>query len=106
MFSFFDILLLIVSIEAITELLSKSEIFSPFREFFFNRRKYSGICKFTHALLDCGYCTSVWASLFLVSMWELFYNNKCFKFFLIVIALHRLSNLFHFVLDRVWGRHN
>jgi len=97
--AFFILIIFIIVVEAITELLSKSEIFRPFREFFFNRRKYK-LFKFVHDLLDCGYCTSVWVSLFVVTVFISFSNTYLYVF-LAVIVIHRLSNIFHFIIDRI-----
>jgi hypothetical protein len=95
----FILIMFVIVVEAITELLSKSEIFKPFREFFFNRRE----CKllgFIHNLLDCGYCTSVWVSFFVVTVFISF-SNTYLDIFLMSIVIHRLSNIFHFVIDRI-----
>jgi hypothetical protein len=92
----------IVLVESITELLTKSEIFSPVRAFFFNRRG-NKVLGFLHKLLDCGYCTSVWSGWFvallffrdigLISLW--------LDWFFIGLALQRMANTFHFMIDRL-----
>jgi hypothetical protein len=93
------ILSLIIFTEAITEIITKSELFSPVREFFFNRRKFK-ICNFIHKLLDCGYCMSVWVGLFSAYVF-FFLNNIFFNVFFMGIILHRLSNILHFIIDRI-----
>lgn len=98
------ILSLIIFTEAITEIITKSELFSPLRKFFFNRRKIK-FCNFIHELLDCGYCTSVWVGLFTACIF-FFVNNAVFNVFVMGILLHRLSNLLHFIIDRINRNHD
>jgi hypothetical protein len=50
----------IVVTEALTEIITKSEIFRPFRARIFNLGKRSKFFEWFHNLLDCGYCFSVW----------------------------------------------
>lgn len=92
----------IVLVESITELLTKSEIFSPVREFFFNRRQ-NKVLAFIHRLLDCGYCTSVWAGWFvaLVFFMNIGIINVWVDWFFIGLLIHRLSNILHFIIDRI-----
>lgn len=49
---------------------TKSTLFEPFREFFFNRSEKSSIMKFIHDLVTCPYCFSHWVSLVMVSIWQ------------------------------------
>ena len=98
-YTLLNILLAIVSVEAITNLLTKSELFLPVRKFFFDR-KSNKIFNWFHSLLDCGYCTSVWIGWFIAI---LFLLDGLTNFFIIGIALHRLANLFHHIIDRIWG---
>jgi len=93
------ILSLVIFTEAVTEIITKSELFDPIRKFFFNRRKIK-LFKFVHALLDCGYCTSVWVGLFSAFIF-FFVDNVVFNIFFMGIVLHRLSNVLHFIIDRV-----
>lgn len=102
--SLLAILSLIIFTEAITEIITKSELFSPIREFFFNRKK-TKLCNFIHELLDCGYCVSVWVGLFSAYVF-FFINNIIFNIFFMGIILHRLSNLLHFVIDRINRNHD
>jgi hypothetical protein len=90
-----DITLAILFTEAITELVVKSEIFEPIRKFFFNRNK------FIHSLLECGYCFSVWAA-FLALILTLI-QQPVASLFMLGVVIHRLSNVVHFVIDRVNG---
>jgi len=95
-----EFVLAIVCEEAITNLLTKSEIFMPVRKFLFDRRD-SKIFKFLHDLLDCGYCTSVWIGWFIAF---LYLNNLLCNIVFIGIALHRLSNLLHHFIDKMWNK--
>ena len=92
----------IVLVESITELLTKSEIFSSVREFFFNRR-HNKVLSFTHRLLDCGYCTSVWSGWFvaLIFFRDVGILNVWVDWFFVGLLIHRLSNILHFIIDRI-----
>ncbi len=91
--------LLVIFTEAVTEIITKSELFNPIRKFFFNKRK-NKFFNFIHELLDCGYCVSVWVGLFSAYIF-FFMNNAVFNVFIIGIVLHRLSNVLHFIIDRI-----
>jgi len=95
----FKILLAIVVVEAITNLLVKSELFLPVRKFFFNNKE-NKVFNWFHSLLDCGYCTSVWIGWFVAI---LFLTDNLTNFFIIGIGIHRLANLFHHIIDMIWG---
>ena len=93
-----DLVLLVTTTEAITGIISKSEIFYPIRKWLF--RKWEGL----HRLVDCPYCLSVWVAALLITFYYLshvldFYG--IFKFILYAFSIHRLSNVFHFGIDRL-----
>jgi hypothetical protein len=90
---------LIILTEAITQIITKSELFEPIRKFFFDRRK-NKFFNWMHSLLDCGYCTSVWVGWF-VAISFLFLKSMILNVFFIGIVLHRLSNILHFIIDRI-----
>lgn len=94
-------LLAIVLIEALTELISKSEFFEPIRKFFFNRQS-NKVFNWLFNLLDCGYCTSVWIAWFVLFIYILL-DNFYVNLFFYGIILHRLSNTMHFIIDRIKG---
>ncbi len=97
-----------IATEAITEILASSKLLDiigirpwasrkalPFDGDYTKVRWYHTAL---HTLLTCGYCTSVWVSMFFSSWFVpgdyfglLPWNNIIIKIFLI----HRLSNLFH-----------
>jgi len=91
--------LLIIFIEAITEIVTKSEIFLPIRKFIFHIGQKSKFFSWLHELLDCGYCFSVWVSFGSVLIF--FQDLNIMWRFLLFVVLHRLSNLFHNIQDRV-----
>jgi len=95
------ILFAIILTEALTQVITKSELFKPIRKFFFDRRT-NKLCSFVHDLLDCGYCTSVWVGWFVVIAF-LYLNNVVVNIFFAGIILHRLSNILHFIIDRIQG---
>lgn len=95
----FKILIAIIFTEAITELVVKSEFFYPFRKKLFNS-KGNKILNFFSNLVDCGYCFSVWAAM--LSVFLIFKVDSMFiNYFIYGIVLHRLSNIFHFLIDRI-----
>ena len=91
----FNLLLLIISTEAITELVVKSEIFKPFREFLFNKK-----LNFFHSLVDCGYCFSVWAAFFVLII-SYYFDNYVTRLIILGLVTHRLSNIVHFLFDKL-----
>jgi hypothetical protein len=95
------ILFAIILTEAITQIITKSELFRPIRKFFFEKRA-NKLCKYIHDLLDCGYCTSVWVGWFVVIA-LLYFDNIVINVFFAGIVLHRLSNILHFIIDRIQG---
>lgn len=88
----------VIATEAITEIAVKSELFEPVRKWLFESKH--GVLNFVHRIFDCGYCFSVWAALLMMLM-IFIVNHKLVDFFIIVIVIHRLSNIFHFMIDRL-----
>lgn len=95
------ILFAVILTEAITQIITKSELFKPLRKFFFDRKE-NRLCKYIHDLLDCGYCTSVWIGWFVAAMF-IFMDNIILNIFFVGIVLHRLSNVLHFIIDKIDG---
>ena len=105
MFIIIKFLLAIILTEAITEIIVKSEFFSPLRARIFKLGQENKFFDWLHSLLDCGYCFSVWASM-LVAI--LFFRDVpllhwSINWFFVAMVLHRLSNLFHNIMDRIHG---
>ncbi len=107
MWLFIEFLLAIVLTEAITEVITKSEFFSPFRARIFsigytlNNKFFNWL----HSLLDCGYCFSVWAGTLIAILFFRDINiiHWGVDWFFVALVLHRLSNLFHNIMDRIHG---
>ncbi len=95
----YKILIAIIFSEAITELVVKSEFFYPLRKKLYESN-FSTL-KFIHEIVDCGYCFSVWAAMFTVGIF--YVDNLYLNYFVYIIVLHRLSNLSHFLMDRING---
>jgi hypothetical protein len=98
-------LLAIVLTEAITEIVTKSEIFQPFRKKIFDLGKNNTFFEWFHKLLDCGYCFSVWSGVLvaILLLRDLHLVNVFIDWFIVGLVLHRLANLFHNIMDRVHG---
>lgn len=99
------VLLLLLNIEASTNIISKSELFKPLRRFLFKYGEKNVFFKYLHELIDCPYCMSVWVSAFyvcvsLVVLFDTIFLG-IFLIFCIIIALHRLSNVLHYVIDLI-----
>jgi len=101
-----EIICTIILIEAITNILTKSDIFKPLRAYLFGSN--NKVLRFIHNILDCPYCTSVWVSLSSILLLCLYLNNllpRILALFFMGVVLHRLSNILHFVIDRVDSNH-
>jgi hypothetical protein len=98
-------LLAIILTEAVTELVVKSEIFNPLRAEIFRRGQANKFFDWLHRLLDCGYCFSVWAGAIIAILFfkDITLLHWTIDWFFVAIVLHRLSNLFHNIMDRIHG---
>jgi len=79
-------LLCLITVEAVTQLICKAEIFDNLRDWLNSRSK------FLDSLLSCPYCVSVWAGmlgLIIYFFWE------DLRWFAYLMFLHRTSNIFH-----------
>lgn len=97
--------LAIIFTEAITEIITKSELFSPIRTRVFKKAKDNKVFDWLHSLLDCGYCFSVWSGFFVAIVFfrDVGLIHPSIDWFFVAIVLHRLSNMFHNILDRIHG---
>jgi len=102
---FAKFLMAIILTEAITELITKSEIFSPVRAKIFSWGQNSKLFNWLHSLLDCGYCFSVWAGSLVAILFfrDIHIVHWSLDWFFIALVLHRCSNLFHNIMDRIHG---
>lgn len=101
---FLKFLLIIICVEAITELLSKSEFFMPLRKYLFEKQK--PVYRFLHDIIDCPYCLSVWVSVINVVYFYFIFKyttSIIFMFIPMVLVFHRMSNILHFIIDKLRG---
>lgn len=97
-----EIIVAVILVESITNILTKSELFEPLRKFLFESE--NKVLGFIHRILDCPYCTSVWIGLLVVFGLYLYSANalpSVLVWFCIGVVLHRLSNVLHFLIDRL-----
>lgn len=102
----FRFLMAVIITEALTEIVVKSELFFPFRSYIFEKGKKNSFFNKLHSLIDCGYCFSVWMGWFTAFL--LFRESSILihgyvDWFFIGLIIHRLSNVFHFLVDRLHG---
>lgn len=96
----FKFIMALILTEAVTEVVVKSELFKPLRKLLFE--KGNKFTKFLHDLLDCGYCTSVWVGCFMSLMLiDLPLIHWSIDWLLYGLAIHRVSNMLHFVIDKL-----
>lgn len=105
-----NIILLALAVEAITEIITSSEIMSPLRllirekafpyppEDDIQTRFYAWLDK----LISCGYCTSVWISA-LISVWYdyVMVNSRWMSTIILIFAIHRLANWIHVLYELI-----
>lgn len=90
-----DMIMAVIATEAATNLITKSEFsIRLIKEPLFKLRRFR-FFNFIHDILDCGYCSSVW----MAGIFALFFLTKFFDFVILVLVLHRLSNVLHFIID-------
>ncbi len=91
---------LIIAIEAVVEIIVDSKIMLPFRNF---AAKISP--NFFGELFKCGYCFSVWVAIpaAFIAPGEIF-GIIYLDVFLKWILIHRLSNIFHGIISRIFNR--
>jgi len=101
----FVFLIATILTEAITEIVTKSEIFEPLRAKIFKLGQCSKFFNWLHSLLDCGYCFSMWSGGLVAILFfrDIDLIHPTIDWFIVAIVLHRLSNLFHNFMDRVHG---
>lgn len=94
-----QILLLIIFVEAVTEILVASSIFEKPRLYLAQKSGFLG------ELIHCGYCTSVWVSLGVAWIIPITISPYFFLNYIITaFILHRLSNVIHELINKWLGR--
>ena len=104
-FIFIKFFLAIVLTEAITEVVTKSQFLNPLRAKIFSLGQDNKFFGWLHELLDCGYCFSVWVGAFIAILFFRDVNlvHQSIDWFFVALVLHRLSNMFHNIMDRIHG---
>ena len=100
------LLFIIIAVEAITEIIVASDLFTELRGWFSRKGQNDVFLNFISRLISCGYCCSVWVAgaiawcipLSLTGYW---YMDVIIKLF----TVHRLSNWYHEFMSRWFGRH-
>ena len=88
---------LIILTELLTELVIKSQIFKPLRNWI------KGWGSWFAELFSCGYCFSVWAAFFVVIVGGLsvpITEHNLLNTVLTSLVVHRLSNILHNIIDK------
>ena len=84
--SWIDLLILVFGVEALTKLIRDAEIFDA------PRARLCARSNWLNALLTCGYCISVWSAAIVLGLMKYVYA------LVLLLALHRLSNVLHDLL--------
>jgi hypothetical protein len=94
-----EILLLVIFVEALTEILVESSIFERPRLYLAGKSGFLG------ELIHCGYCTSVWVSFGVAWIAPLAISGFFWlNYFLTAFILHRMSNMLHELISKWLGR--
>jgi hypothetical protein len=89
-------------VEAITEVLTKSQIFLP------ARKKIKSLSKWLGKLINCGYCTSFWVALFVILATQRYFplsGNQPLDILLSVFLVQRTSNFIHNINDKFFDKY-
>lgn len=104
------IMVLAIVTEAITFILRKAEPVQPLVEFLTSKSN------FLEKLFACGYCLSFWVALFCtlayttiasntVILIETNFGQTAINFILMLLIIHRFSNIIHGSIDKYFDRH-
>lgn len=102
--SLIALLFIVISVEAISEIITSADIFTEVRGWFSRQENF--VLRFIFRIISCGYCCSVWVSGCLA--WALPFTLTGYWFINIVIytfAVHRMANWYHEYMSRWFGRH-
>ena len=107
---FLIIILLALAVEAVTEILTSSELTEPFR-LVWKRYTYpdgqpsTGFGQYVKVWLDklitCGYCTSVWVAAFFAVLVPMLFESAFVNWLCFVFVLHRLANWIHIIFELI-----
>ena len=93
-----DLLLIIIAVEAITEIIIDGDIFIKPRNWLAKLNP-----GFLGKLLGCGYCLSVWIAIPFGIIYSIYPNTIYYKVMMITVLIfiiHRLSNIIHDLFKR------
>lgn len=93
-------LAIVLAVEALTNLVTKSFIFSPVQKWAEKQNRYGGT--FLSRLLTCAYCLSVWVSTLVVVGY--FLVPSLAIPIIIILCIHRLSNWAHHVYELLFWK--
>lgn len=103
-----DVVLLIICVEATTEIVIKAKVFEPLRSRVNKLRKNRGWLEYVTTPLFCAHCFSVWAALFYTTLFLVLPHylgveglRQAVWFFMAILFFHRMANYLHMVVDRV-----
>lgn len=106
-----DVIILIVIssvvVEGMTELLSKSLLFSPFVDWLNSFKGKNRVLSFFGEAFRCGYCCSSHISILVTFLVFIFSPPKIFgsvylDIFIFMVVCSRLSNYIHNIQDRIY----
>lgn len=86
------LLLLAIVAEAITEIVTTSNLFFPLRSWAVKSNQFVG------SLITCGHCFSVWVSAVLAFVAPEIITNIFFNYIISVFLIHRFSNILHDII--------
>lgn len=105
------IIILVIATEALTELITSSEISLIFKnkwkKYTYKKDEppedtlYQKFKIFVDKLLSCGYCSSVWVAGFLALFAPLIFDNVVVNWFVCTLLLHRSANLVHVLYELI-----
>jgi len=100
---FIWLVLITISVEAITEIIVSGDIFTELRGWFSRQKNW--LLNFISRLITCGYCCSVWVSALLAWYIPIYSEYWIMDLVIKTFVVHRLSNWFHEFMSRWFGRH-
>lgn len=92
-------IIVILVVEAVTELVVQADIFIEVRGWISRHSNFFG------RLVSCGYCASVWVSAGLAWILPPIINMWFIDILLKTFAVHRISNILHEAFSRWLGRY-
>lgn len=105
------IILLVIVVEAVTEILTSSELTEPFRQAWKRQAYpidgpppddfYQHARIWSDKLISCGYCTSVWVAAFFAIWAPTWFEPILINWICMTFVLHRLANWIHVVFELV-----